>query len=310
MSFTTVDYLYFIAEKYAFYAGIVNLIIGLIGNLLLILIFFKVKIFRRNQCSFYLIIESCSDILLISSMYISRIVTAIIGIDPISISIVWCKLRSMIVQSCGFFSVLTISCMTIDQFFSTHYSTFLRQFGSYRLAYRLTIINLCFTILHSSLFLIFNDIQSMICTVYNSIIRKYLSFFYYPILSNTIPTIITITFSLLAYRNVHRIIRRQISIVRRRLDRQLTSMVLARVILIIICGLPYVCTTLYGFNVDKSGDQHMQLAILSLATVIADTMLITNFCVNFLFGKNFFFIYILGKLLSVFAGFIAFSSAS
>jgi hypothetical protein len=150
-----------------------------------------------------------------------------------------------------------------------------------KLAHRLIIFNICFCTLHSTLFLIFTEIQSSLgCTVYNPTLKKYLSFFYYPILSNALPLVITISFSLLAYRNVRRIFRRQVPIVRRRLDHQLTAMVLARVICAIVLGLPFICITLYELNLNTSEDNAMKLAIATLIDIIFTSLLFTNFSVN------------------------------
>jgi len=118
------------------------------------------------------------------------------------------------------------------------------------------------------------------CTVYNPTLKKYFSFFYYPILSNALPLVITVSFSLLAYRNVRRIVRRQVPIVRRRLDRQLTAMVLARVICAIVLGLPFICITLYELNLNNNGDNCMQLAITALIGIVFYSLLYTNFSVN------------------------------
>jgi hypothetical protein len=116
--------------------------------------------------------------------------------------------------------------------------------------------------------------------VYNSILKKYLSYFYYPILSSALSLIITVSFSLLAYRNVRRIFRRQVPLVRRRLDRQLTAMVLARVICTIILGVPFICITLYQLNLSSSENNCMKLAIISLVGIIFYSLLYANFAVN------------------------------
>jgi hypothetical protein len=121
---------------------------------------------------------------------------------------------------------------------------------------------------------------SMGCTVYNPTFKKYLSFFYYPVMSNSFPMIVTISWSLLAYRNVRQIVRRQVPIVRRRLDRQLTAMVLARVICAIILGLPFICMTLYQLNLDYSENTDMKSAIVALIGIICNSLLYTNFSVN------------------------------
>lgn len=282
-SLSTADYIRYIADKYNFYVGIFNLIIGIISNIFLILIFTRMRIFRNNQCSFFLTIESFSNLGLITTMYISRIFTVILGIDPILLSIVWCKIRAFIVQGCGLYSLLTICFNTFDQYLVTNHRYAIRQLSTIKLAYRLTIFYTCFTILHSLIFLIFNDIQSSLgCTVYNSLLKKYLSFFYYPILGNAFPLIATVIFSLFAYHNVRSVVRRQIPLIRRRLDKELTSLVLARIISLVICGIPYVCNTIYGFNRNTNGNNSIESAIYSLVTAIVDCLLFTNFSVNYI----------------------------
>jgi hypothetical protein len=111
-------------------------------------------------------------------------------------------------------------------------------------------------------------------------VKRYFSFFYYPILSSALPLIVTASFSLMAYHNVRHIIRRQIPVIRRRLDRQLTAMVLARVICIIILGFPYIFSTLYQLNANISQDNYIGLAISGLVGAITYSLLYTNFSVS------------------------------
>jgi len=68
--------------------------------------------------------------------------------------------------------------------------------------------------------------------------------------------------------------------VRRRLDRQLTAMVLARVICTIVLGVPFICITLYQINLNNSENNYMKLAIISLIGIILCSLLYANFAVN------------------------------
>ena len=136
-------------------------------------------------------------------------------------------------------------------------------------------------VLHSLLFLFYTEIRPPLsCRVYNSIVTKYYSFFYYPILSTAIPFVVTIGFSLLAYSNVRRIVRRQMPIFRRRLDRLMTALVLSRVLCIAVCGLPYIIITLIDLNIHNSGPDDLSFAIRSLVGAIFYTLLYTNFSVR------------------------------
>jgi hypothetical protein len=225
--------------------------------------------------------ESFSDIGLLIAICSSRILNRILGYNPTVASLPWCKIQTLLAQMCGLCSVYIICCTTFDQYLTTNHRYNLRQMSTIKLAHRLTIFVICFCFLHSILFLMFVEIEpSMGCTVYNPTFKKYLSFFYYPVMSNSFPMIVTISWSLLAYRNVRQIVRRQVPIVRRRLDRQLTAMVLARVICAIILGLPFICMTLYQLNLDYSENTDMKSAIVALIGIICNSLLYTNFSVN------------------------------
>jgi hypothetical protein len=91
--------------------------------------------------------------------------------------------------------------------------------------------------------------------------------------------------SILAYRNVRRIIRRQLPIIRRRLDRQLTKFVLTRVIFLIIFNIPFVIYRIYAINVIINPNDSMGLAIERLIQAIIGSIFNLNFAV-----KSYFYI--------------------
>jgi hypothetical protein len=84
------------------------------------------------------------------------------------------------------------------------------------------------------------------CVISNIGLINYYSFFFYPVLNGLLPIFVSSLFSILAYQNVRRIVRRQIPIDRQRLDRQLTAMIFVRVIFFVLLQLPYtiyrICT--------------------------------------------------------------------
>ena len=83
------------------------------------------------------------------------------------------------------------------------------------------------------------------CSIYNPIFNYYYSFVHFCVLLGLLPIIVSSLFSLLAYQNVRRIVRRQVPILRRRLDRQLTAMTLIHTLFIIIPSLPYYIFLVY-----------------------------------------------------------------
>ncbi|CAF1211363.1 unnamed protein product [Adineta steineri] len=76
---------------------------------------------------------------------------------------------------------------------------------------------------------------------------NYIYYFYYPILFGLLLVLIVSIFSFLAYNNVRRLVRRQIPIVRRKLDQKLTAMILNRIILFILLTLPYDIQRMYTY---------------------------------------------------------------
>lgn len=279
---TLAELIYDVTLRYTFYASAVIITMGLISNISIILILSHSRIFRGNQCAFYLIVESFANIGLLSLILSSRILTHIFYIDPVHLSIVWCRIRSWLVSMCALISLMTICFATFDQYLSTNYRYSFRQMSTLKLARCLTIFTINFSVLHNLPLLILSEIRPFGgCSTYNLILAKYFSYFYYPVLTSSLPVIVTSSFSLLAYRNVRRLIRRQVPVVRRRLDRQLTAMVLARVVSLVAFGLPYIIYSLCALNIRIPENDPIGLAILDLVEAIMLSLLYTNYSINF-----------------------------
>ncbi|CAF0895746.1 unnamed protein product [Rotaria sordida] len=95
------------------------------------------------------------------------------------------------------------------------------------------------------------------------------------------PILISSSFSLLAYQNVRQLVRRQIPIERRRLDRQMTAMIFARVITFVILVLPYTIFRIYTLNVNVSPVDILPYAINQLVSAIVSSLLIWIYALNF-----------------------------
>jgi hypothetical protein len=76
----------------------------------------------------------------------------------------------------------------------------------------------------------------------------YYSYVFYPIINGILPIFVSSLFSVLAYRNVRRIVRRQVPVDRRRLDQQLTAMIFVRVIFYVWLQLPFTIYRIYSIN--------------------------------------------------------------
>jgi len=270
----------FISKELAIYVSFVILIIGVISNTLNIAVFTQLTIFRRNQSTFYFIIGSIADCIQILITFIVRIPTYTYNVDPTNTSVVLCKLRAAISQTSAMISAGAICCAAIDQFLSTHYHARLRQMSTVKLAHRLIFLIVCMACLHSILFLLYYGIvPNSGCGPLNSFFKLYASFIFYNILIGLLPISIASTFAILAYFNVRHIIRRQVPVFRRRLDKQLTAMVLVRVFLFVITTLPYAAYQIYRLDFPPNPSDILRVAIEQLISTISYSIFFLNYSV-------------------------------
>jgi hypothetical protein len=151
---------------------------------------------------------------------------------------------------------------TIDQFFSTNPVAHLRQLGSLKLARCQIFFAILLWLLHCIPIGIFLQILPLVgCTINNTSLVNYYSFFFYPVLNGLLPIFVSSMFSILAYRNVRRIVRQQIPIERRRLDRQLTAMVFVRVISFVSLQLPFTIYRIRALHLTIIPDNTIAYAI-------------------------------------------------
>lgn len=272
--------IFILTSQFQFSFSVILLVLGILGNILLISIFTTSKGFQGNRSTFYLSTESITNIGLLLAVLPSNIVEYILKVDSTQASLVWCKLQLMSSYCFGFFSLYMICFLAVDQYLSTNYRVTWRQKTTLQLAHRLTLINVTLSIIHGILFLVFGEIGTEGCSIYQRIAKIYFTFLFYPILSSLLPFFVSSLFSLLAYRNVRRIVRRQIPLLRRRLDQQMTAIALARVICIIGLGTPFIVASLVALNLDYATDDYLKKAIINAVLVTTTLLLYSNFSVS------------------------------
>lgn len=277
-----------VSKQFAIYCYSLILISGIIGNISNILVFTCVKVFRRNQCAFYLITVAIADCALLLIALPFRVAEIVFAYDMTRASVVWCKLRPMISHTLTLISFSAICFAAIDQYLSTNHHIWLKQLSSLKLSHRLVYIATAVWIIYDCIFLIFFDLQPTAgCTTYNIDFSYFYSFFHYITLNGIIPILISSMFSLLAYLNVRRIVQLRMPVVRRKLDKQLTAMVLAKVAFFVVTILPSIIFRIYLLNVTVDPNDSVRIAIHSLISNISYALFyvntsVGNFLVNFL----------------------------
>ncbi len=268
------------ATKYSFYSGCIMFTLGIIGNAINILVFTQLSLFRDNRCAFYLTVESISSLFHQFINFTLIMFTSIYGDDGSARFLVWCKLRYIFGQIAVLITFCMICCAAADQFFSTNYRYNIRRVCTLQVTRCFTFTLICLSIIHSIIFGSFFDVQTSVgCVIVNQIFLKYATFFVYPLLLGLLPIVIASFFSLLAFQNVRRIVRRQLPIVRRRLDRQMTAMVLIRVVFFVCLTFPYITYRIYAINFPVSRSQSMEFATRQLLQAIFFSLFTLNFTV-------------------------------
>ncbi|CAF1186714.1 unnamed protein product [Adineta steineri] len=174
-------------------------------------------------------------------------------------------------------------CFTaVDQFFSTNHRFNLRQMCTLKLGRYFAFIFMVFAIIHGIVMGSSYDIQpTMGCLLSNHVWIQYSTFFFYPVLAGFLPVAIASLFSILAYHNVRRIVRRQLPIVGRKLDKQITAMVLMRVIAFVCLTLPYNTYRIYAINFPISQSMPIAYTIGRLIQAILLSFYIINYIISF-----------------------------
>jgi len=258
-----------ITTLYSVYHAYIILSLGILGNIITFLVFTGLKLFRGNRSAFFLSIESIANILYALVSLSLTILTSIYGDDRTDSSDTWCKIKFMLAQVFLLITYFMICCAAADQFFSTSYFFERQHCCTMRVAQIAAFTMICIWTVHSIIFALFFQVKPLVgCVIGNPIAVEYGSFFFYPVLAGFMPILTAVVFSLLAYRNVRRIVRRQIPIARRRLDRQMTAMVFVRVLCFLCLIFPYNFSRIYAINNPIPITQPYSYAVSQLVQIV------------------------------------------
>ncbi|CAF1026706.1 unnamed protein product [Adineta steineri] len=286
MSSSYMSRLDFISQQITIYLGLTILIAGVIGGCLTVLIFLSLRTFRESSCAFYLIIMSIFNICALIMGLTSQISSIGFSIDWTQTSLFFCKFRVFFIIVSIMISLTSMCMATIDQYWATCHRPQWQRFCNIKLAHRITIISIIGWILYGIPCLIYYDQVILIstgqvtCIVTNAAFQWYLVYVANIIIYRLIPLIIMFVFGLLAYYNLQKIAFRTIPIVRRQLDKQLTTMVLIQIGFTSFTIWSYAIVNIIISYSDLNEDSYIA-AQLELANVITLNLLYVFFASPF-----------------------------
>ncbi|CAF3152164.1 unnamed protein product [Rotaria sp. Silwood2] len=285
-----ISFLGFLSQQLAIYLGIVMFIAGVIGGFLTIVVFLSLRTFRESSCAFYLLIMSVFNIGNLFLGLLSRILITGFRIDWTLSSPFYCAFRWYLLYFGVLISFTMISLATIDQYLVTCSRPSWQQWSNIKLAHRLSLAVIIFWILLGIPYMIyFNIIEQptsykIICTSTNAAFFQYHIYVYIICLAGVVPVTITVLFGCLAYRNVQQLAHRTVPLIRRELDKQLTTMVLVQVVHNFFATIPYTIVTAINYS-----------SILPNDSVIIAQLQFTNVITIYLYYLNYtspFYIYL------------------
>ncbi|CAF1137516.1 unnamed protein product [Rotaria sp. Silwood1] len=142
-----------------------------------------------------------------------------------------------------------ISFATIDQYLATCSRPGLQQWSNIKLAHRLSVTSIILCVLLGIPYMFYFNIieqpttHKIVCTSTNAYFFRYHVYVYIISLAGAVPVTVTVLFGSLAYRNVQQLAHRTLPLVRRELDKQLTTMVLVQVVHNFFATIPYTIVT-------------------------------------------------------------------
>ena len=248
----------FAVQQTAIYFGIPILVIGVFGSLLNVTIFLSLHTFRQSSCAFFLLIMSFVNIGQLLTSLLTRILISGFRIDWTESSIEFCKFRNYFLQVCALMSYTCMCLATIDQFLATSLRARWQNLFNIRKAYILCVLFAIIWSIHGIPTLTWFNLGPSAttgrtsCVITNTIFQQYYINGYLITLTGILPICITVLFGSLAYWQVRQIPYRTVPLVRRELDKQLSSMVLVQVVFNLFVIIPYIIVLVLLYSPDIS----------------------------------------------------------
>ncbi|CAF1357276.1 unnamed protein product [Adineta ricciae] len=241
-----------LGEQITIYGGCILIVFGVLGEIFNVIVLLSLKTFRQCPSGFYLTLMSFVNIGQLLFGLLSRVIIFGFEVDWNATSIVFCKFRLAFFLLCALVSYTCLCLAIIDQYLATSTRPHWQQWCNNKIAYRLVLLFTFIWIGHLIPYpimlqhVISSTTNKVTCTSTNPSMVIYRSYYIGLFLTGYLPDIITLVFGILAYRNIRQIGYRTIPLVRRELDKQLTVMVFAQVIINFLTNVPF--STLFAIT--------------------------------------------------------------
>jgi hypothetical protein len=274
----------FVGIEFSIYVGLPIFGLGIIGNLINLCLLFST---RSISCSFLLFIASFFNLIALSVGLLPRVLSIGFGIDASSTSMIWCKSRLFLSYTGTLTSIACICFASIDRFLMSCRSVAWRNRSKLNTAKIAILISVLVIIANNIPYLLFYTIVQVTtatgntttrCSLINPSFVLYGNYFLRPVLLSILPGTILIITGLLTYRNITSITGVQL---RSTLQRNLTSMILMQIFVVVIPIIPFATINIYQTVTSSVVKSSYRLAQETLAADISNIILYVSYASNF-----------------------------
>jgi hypothetical protein len=279
MSQSTVDALNNAAVQINIVGYALITVFGLFGNTVNIIIFLtKLK---ESVCSRYLVAFEIANQIDILVYYIPYIVQLAYGLNGTESNAPWCRLWNFIGHVTSIFPNMMLCFASIDRFLFTSRKVSLRQWSSSKVANRVIVCNLVFSLAICIPDLLYwyidnTDEPHSYCSVTTTYVI-YAAFIVVPIM--TIPPVVILgVFGYKTVRNLQTVqpataaVSQDSDSQRQRMNKQLARMIVIQTVFYFFEAIPFTVTFAYSLATATSQKTPMQLALENLFTALANVL--------------------------------------
>ncbi|CAF2934865.1 unnamed protein product [Rotaria sp. Silwood2] len=267
------------------YLGLPILICGTLGNLFNIRLLWRI---RHNPCVFIFLVTSFINCIVLFYGLLTRVLNVGFHFDWSTKNRIWCKTRATF-SPASFLISFTCTCLaSVDRFLVSCRQEKYRKLSRLSIATWEIIVTIIFWLAIYIPYLVYTEIVRspftgiLYCAlVGDAVFSNYQMYFAFPVYYGLLPsTVLTIT-GLLTYKNTNKL---QINRQRQLVQKQITSMMLIQIPIILFSTLPYVIFTEYStFTATMTKSDNQRTVELVMTNIVSITCYITFACPFFVF---------------------------
>lgn len=259
--------------------GIVMFIVGMIGSLLIALIFLSQRAFRHNACIHYLLAGTVANVFMLANVLLPRILNDGFAVPMYNASEIFCRQR-LYVSSVASICAIYFPCWAaFDQYVSSSRNPNIRQrWSSTGFARKVIIVTVLVSIVVHIPHLIYNGIVQGICMGNSAEFNQFNAYAFIPLFYGFIPLILISFFTLSMLQNLRSVIRSHIS---NYLTRQIRRMLIPQLIVIAVSGIPFTIQAAYATSTATMPKSILQRAIENLIFHIVRLLFYCNYIFSF-----------------------------